>query len=418
MAAGNGVPIRLVHDDGLLTEISATSMTLTTQRKTGGMATPFSGGQRMGVDLNMNKGLMNIQAILTDDINTVGSNIHATSSIDFSLLQPLPVGNVGGGAGSFMLQDNFDKMFTENTIIGTHSNLKLQLTSSLGDKFIIKFKAINGSTPFTNPTNATEQNNFEIGVSIASEAKNSRTSADFVSKLHNLIQNTTILAANFTATIASSAITSVTNSVLIISQDKEGSIGNNKTPNWITNNCSIELPLTNIFTGGLTVQKRSAGDKAMDLYGIMNNSKKSGRKKQILGVGLMAGGAAIAVVGAIHTAGASVAAGSAIASTGAGLAFDASGYGSDYIVGIQIPYNSAIQADNDTYVARNFIMPTGWNKTRKNKGSEGNNNPAGIEFSGNETGIKGTVNKLDISYNAGENIYQLEIQFVPVDRLL
>ena len=43
---------------------------------------------------------------------------------------------------------------------------------------------------------------------------------------------------------------------------------------------------------------------------------------------------------------------------------------------------------------------------------------AGITFDGNTTGIKGTLKKLDITYNAGENVYLMNMLFVPVDNLL
>ena len=110
MAAANGVPIRLVHDNGLLTEINATSMTMTTQRKTGGMPTPFTGGIRVGLDLNMNKSMILINAVLTDDRNLVGSSIASKSRIDFSFIV------LGGQIQSYLDGDgatnsNINKLF-------------------------------------------------------------------------------------------------------------------------------------------------------------------------------------------------------------------------------------------------------------------------------------------------------------------
>ena len=63
-------------------------------------------------------------------------------------------------------------------------------------------------------------------------------------------------------------------------------------------------------------------------------------------------------------------------------------------------------------------MPTGIFVSEKEKSSEGNNNPAGATFTGNRNGIKGTVNKLDITYEAGENVYNMTMQFVPIDLLM
>jgi hypothetical protein len=153
----------------------------------------------------------------------------------------------------------------------------------------------------------------------------------------------------------------------------------------------------------------------MDLYGIMNNSKKEGFGKFLIGGAMVVGGGAAALTGV----GAPVGVG--VAAAGAGIVADSRagiGSGSGYIKGIQIPYNSTIQADGDTFVARNFIMPTGFGKSFNDKRSDNNSNPAGATFDGNRTGIKGTVNKLDITYNAGENVYNIVMQFVPVDFLL
>ena len=92
--------------------------------------------------------------------------------------------------------------------------------------------------------------------------------------------------------------------------------------------------------------------------------------------------------------------------------------GSDYIIGIQIPYNSTIQAGGKTYTARNFIMPTGWSVSETEKSSAGNVLEASADLTkdGNRAGIKGVVQKLDITYQAGENVYGFVMNFIPVDK--
>ena len=126
------------------------------------------------------------------------------------------------------------------------------------------------------------------------------------------------------------------------------------------------------------------------------------------------------VAGAIATSatGVGIGVGAGIASAGVGMMLESGGYGSDYIVGLQIPYNSSIQANGETYVARNFFMPTGWGETRTSKGSEGNTNLASADLTklGNRAGIKGVMNKLDIQYEAGQNVYNFVLHFIPVDR--
>ena len=407
MAAANGVPIRLVHDNGLLTEINATSMTMTTQRKTGGMPTPFTGGIRVGLDLNMNKAMILINAVLTDDRNLVGSHVAAKARMDFSFIV------LGGQIQSYLdgggaTNSNIAKLFSNTYFVSSDefSFSTIRLTSHDGTSFNIKLKKLSSGT-FTNTTNT----DYIIGIN----PTGSLTAAGFATAFADLINNTSNLAAKFTASKSDSAVTGQTNTVVTITQDVTGEDGNNLTPTFSQKPNGYRPPSHEKFAGGLTVSKRSAGDKAMDLYGIMNNSKKESFEKFLIGGAMVVGGGAAALTGV----GAPVGVG--VAAAGAGIMFDSKagiGDGSGYIKGIQIPYNSTIQADGDTFVARNFIMPTGFGKSFKDKRSDNNSKPAGSTFSGNTTGIKGTVQKLDITYNAGENVYDIVMNFVPVDFLL
>jgi hypothetical protein len=74
----------------------------------------------------------------------------------------------------------------------------------------------------------------------------------------------------------------------------------------------------------------------------------------------------------------------------------------------------------DTYVARNFFMPTGLKKTSDDKGSEANTLPASTTFdTGDEyTGIQGTVTKMDIFYDAGATVYGFRMDFSPIDNMI
>ena len=126
----------------------------------------------------------------------------------------------------------------------------------------------------------------------------------------------------------------------------------------------------------------------MDLYGIINNSKRRGRVSDFINNSLLRNGRAQEL--------------------------------KDYIVGIQIPYNSTLKATGgDQYVARNFFMPTG-NYDGLDKTSEGNNLPASVDFSmkGETTGIQGSVQKFDITYDAGESVYSFNMIFAPIDNLI
>ncbi len=72
------------------------------------------------------------------------------------------------------------------------------------------------------------------------------------------------------------------------------------------------------------------------------------------------------------------------------------------------------------YVARNFFMPTGF-YYGKEKTSEGNNHPASVDMSGlndERRGIQGAVQKLDITYDAGESVYSFNLIFAPIDNMI
>ena len=71
-------------------------------------------------------------------------------------------------------------------------------------------------------------------------------------------------------------------------------------------------------------------------------------------------------------------------------------------------------------------MPTGGAQTSGaasdyEKTSDSNTTPAStsMNFStGEKAGIQGSVQKMDITYNAGETVYEFNMIFAPVDNLL
>jgi hypothetical protein len=77
--------------------------------------------------------------------------------------------------------------------------------------------------------------------------------------------------------------------------------------------------------------------------------------------------------------------------------------------------------DGSEYSPMNFFMPTGLGFGDASlKGSAGAE-PAGTEFSAKSkerTGIQGAIQKLDITYDAGETAYNFNIIFAPIDNIL
>ena len=154
-----------------------------------------------------------------------------------------------------------------------------------------------------------------------------------------------------------------------------------------------------------------------DLYGILHNTIRAG--SAILGgvVAVTAGAAAIVATGGLATA----ALGGAAAAGGAAAITGFMNYEGDYPIGIQIPYNSIITApDGQKYTARNFLVPTGLGKSIVDKTSKGNTQPANVDFDtgDNTTGIQGAIQKFDVSYSAGEQMYTYQMVFAPIDGIV
>ena len=155
----------------------------------------------------------------------------------------------------------------------------------------------------------------------------------------------------------------------------------------------------------------------MDLYGILNNSVTDAGRKLAGGVALVGG-----IAGAVLSGGTGAVVGGGVALAGLNVLVNPlDNDEKDYIIGIQIPYNSTITAsDGELYTARNFFMPTGSGKHGLDKTSVNNTKPASVEFdTGNAfTGIQGAVQKMDIQYDAGETVYNFNMLFAPVDVLI
>ena len=94
------------------------------------------------------------------------------------------------------------------------------------------------------------------------------------------------------------------------------------------------------------------------------------------------------------------------------------GQSNDYIIGMQLPYNSTITSSsaNSDYVERNLIIINGLT-TADEQDSEANKLSVSTLFdpTDKKTGIAGTVVSMSFAYNAGENIYEGDLTFQPID---
>ncbi len=377
MAESNGTPIRLVQENGNLIELEATTFALTTEREVTPTSYPALGGARLAIDLNKSRAIIVMQGVISDDRFTTGAAF-AQGLVDFS---------VALNGASFLLQSNIDAMINATSV-------SVQLKDSSGNLYTARF--IQSASLGRNGNDITIKTNSGTYVN---QTQLPTYFADWVN-------NAT--GGNLSATIVNSEITGYSNGAVLIKQTASGEGGNQSAyprmdsdPSYTSNVTNPVMVRTVKFQGGSTGKKKSAGDKAMDLYGIINNSSREINRELSFDNFLTSLGSLAA----------------ALPTLGASLLNNLTGDG-DYIVGIQIPYNSTIQADGDTYVARNFFMPTGPFQSRFSKTSEANNSPAGATFDiwdTGFTGIQGVMAKLDINYDAGESVYNFDLTFYPAD---
>lgn len=412
-----GTPIRLVRESGDTIELDAQSMVLTTTRKVGGKPLPFAGSRRIGMDLNMNSAMINIQGIISDD-RTASGGSPGQAVINFGRQQGARSGIEFAEQGA-----NADGV----NLAGLISGEQLKIKKMDGSYGVVSFTITNGSTAYDATGNG-GQPSVMVNLSTAGAAELAIAVAAFINaRFPDDFTATTITDEDYRGI-------ELPNISVSIEMGTVGEVLNNATPYFHGGTKTFHPPAIIPFFGGTTGTKKSAGDKAMDLYGVLNNSTtQAGRIVQtgILAVagGLLGFGAVAATAAA---AGSTATAAATVGSTGIGGGLGIIGGGGalfgekDYILGIQIPYNSMIQTtDGELYTARNFFMPTGGlltsGTTAFQKTSNSNTGPASATMNwetAEKAGIQGSVQKMDITYNAGETVYEFNMIFAPVDNLL
>jgi len=381
----------------------------------GGMPLPLMGGRRLGIDLNMVNSTIVIEGIFTDDDvnrrNTAATG--ATAQIDFAV-NHADLASVG----------NFTQVpnsIFANLATGAQKLVFTQRDGTSNPPAKTIFFVQDDSKDFSNPgvTNVVTDGNSPSGTKIyihSSSTTPAHMAASVVTALGASHLNSSISAVASTSEFVPAA----GSSKLTFTQTTTGKMTG--TDSLFFFNSSSYNPYHLPFTGGSsasTSKPKSAGDKVQDLYGILHNTD---RGTAALVVGALMGAAAVAVTAGTGGAAAGALAAGAGAGGAAGLVLGAqSMFNGDYPIGLQIPYNSMIKAaDGKKYALRNFLVPTGFFRDTMDKISDGNNEPANVEFSTTDemTGIQGTIQKLDIGYNAGEQHYTYQMVFAPIDMII
>jgi hypothetical protein len=383
-----GTPIRLVREDGGLIELLAFNIVMSTERKFGPKAFPFTGSNRVSLDLNVNRAAIIMQGIFIDDETEVAA-VGASALINFAQ---------SSGATRFYTNDGVILTSSNlNRILSTTSgDANLKLVDSNGDVRLIKLQLVASNSTATYDTST---DTVKIGENLTS-------ASTLASAVKTAID--TDLSTYFTATLKDVTDRNgelVSNGGVLIQQKVIGSFattGNNDDLPKIKPATELVgglFPDISTFSGGQNRKQLSAGDKAQELYSIANNSSRKTLRQ-----------VANAFGNVINPNGQPY--------SDVGTDTFLFGKGSDYIVGIQIPFNSMANAGtSDKYTPVNFFMPTGY--FSKDEKTADNARAAGTVFneSDNFTGISGGLKQLEISYDAGEALYNFDLTFLPSDAM-
>ena len=305
----------------------------------------------------------------------------------------------------------------EDYMVGSSS----QLVGSRDDYHNVQFTFVSTSGDTFTATFSTGQNTHsvdstgkEIVVGIGN-LSNPPKGSDMASKMKGALETdngqTTKYTDHFSITVSQGrkapviSLIGEKNTKLVFSQVSAGLNGNNSGPTYSAgDNSTLAGPSTQNFTGGSINNCRSAGDKAQDLLANVINTNFTGTS----------GGIGSPLSEGYENWDATIGGG---AESGLVRGHD------DYIIGLQIPYNSLKQASLggvgeyiQGYASRNFLMMTGSVNTDE-KGSAANVNPAGVAFDPKDkyTGIHGCLVGCDIKYDAGDTIYRATLTFMPID---
>ena len=394
--------IRLIREDGKVIEIDATSYTLSVSRSVPVFPIPII-AERLAIDINAVQTDIQIDCILADDdcAATSFQQDAAFCTIDFGLSAETSGGNndiyMVGDGGAIDVDDLHDKTFELATAYTNKSRARNPIT--------IKFDKTTSSHVYASgsPLLTVGIQSITTGAALAS-----RIVAAFAADSSFAIQLTstgstsdTILDA-LTITAGAGSISSTGNSKLTITSVELGPDGNNATPNFWSDTGTLAKPKFELFGGGTLHNCKSAGDKLQDLIGAIGNANLAGVSGGLIDIGMD----------------------NESDEHGLDTSFSLADRSGDYIVGIQIPYNSLVQkvsADpsNDGYVTRNLLIMTGA-RSIEEQSSQGNYNPFGTDFNVSDkfTGIRGTVVGMNFGYDAGNNIYEGSLTFQPVDMIV
>jgi len=414
-STSGGLPIRLVQKNGDLIQLHCTDYTFAVQRSVPAIPVPAL-GERIGADLNLVNVDMRLNCILTDDdcSGTEKTPTAATTTLDFSAVSvfdatgdedktdalmkddggDVTIANLNGK--SFSLRSTYQVSAGSNSITVLFDTSIAPAASTASGLILtagLNGVADTGAALATAVHTAFTKAGIPFGSAVTSTGGTTFENAFTVGSLttgKNVVDPASPSLAAFTLT-----------------QTEAGTYGNHGGPTFWTDVDKEKLAFPNhqVFGNGSDTHScKSAGDKMQDLIANVANTHVMG-----------ALGDAFNVFGGTTDKG----------GWGESLTTINSGGSEDYIVGLQIPYNSLLHADTGVdllpigYGTRNFILVTGFTSPGA-QNAAGNINPASVVFDSRDmlTGIRGTVTTCNFTYNASETTYAAELSFQPIDLIV
>ena len=456
------VPVRFVRADGKTIQLPVTTLTLDVDRNFNATPIIFTGSSRIATDFNLSRAVIILEGVFTDDdLMNVGSALQSSCVIDFSRIEPanglgyagfntasrfdnedviesgfdgLTIGDIANLDTPIKLKNTAGTTFelyaskselshaldsgssryhfsiattngvqTTNTLVGGSgysiaNDVTISATTGSGTDCKVNITGVNGSGAITSFEIAHPGKGHAVGdvltitggsatFTVASVGT-ALTAEQMATNLTKLINDGALSTpiTGFSATLTTSPNSGETNTAVKIIQTVAGKDGNSSTPKFNDfkfGALSIK-PRFTTFSGGTDqgglFHGMSAGDKVMTLYGTLNNSKnnKGIQKKDKFG---------------------------------------------DYIIGIQIPFNSSIKATNgNKYEPVNFFMPTGRFETLDSKSVNdavsASTKPDEPDSNNDRSFIKGGVTKATFVQIGGEPVYSFNIQFIPASFII
>ena len=421
-------PIRLIQRNGKVINLDAVDFDISFTRTVPAVPMPIF-GERYGADMNIVGASIALTVVLRDDDCENDSAVtpnKAGAYIDFATPNVRDEGT--SGAGSYFKGDGGIVTIGQsgdNDITNKEFQIKSTYHKQSGTgPVIIKFIAAGSLGAATYSSGTVSINLYHANLVHASTPSPSSGSFDSIGHevatyLTNALNHSanigitttstgsTGLSHAFTATLNAGTYNETLGRTRVdIEQDEVGTNGNSATPVFwdLTSTASASTPCPppsySTFRGGEGSTCKSAGDKVQDMIASVSNSNVMG------------------VVG--HALGNDMNGERKDVSTDFNSLDPTAGATQDYIVGIQIPYNSLIQSVGETsMVARNFLIVTGLSPA-DNQGSVANKLLASVEFDSENvyTGISGTVTQFSVQYQAGNTFYDGKLKIQPIDLIV